>query len=186
MPESISGQTRASPHVRWLVNKIAVVKGDLARVDTEQALLEARRQRLLHALNALESVSAQVSRPELPAIAPVVQAHNERYGGRGRLRTWIRDVLQGIAPESIDTFTLLAMAEAAFQLEFSSDKLRQNYCRNTLGRALRAMLTAKEVERLHDLETANKPGVWRWVGDKAPTLAELASRADEVESWHSR
>lgn len=148
--------------------------------------LASRRQRLLQVLNALESVSAQVSRPELLALAPVVKAHNERYGGRGRLRTWIRDVLQGISPEPIDTFTLLAMAEAAFQLEFSSDQSRQSYCRNTLGRALRAMLAAKEVERLHDRETANKPGVWRWVGARIPTLEQLASRAQEVESWPSR
>lgn len=172
---SISGQTRTLPHVRWLVNKIAVIKGDLARLDEEQSLLEERRKRLLHALSALENVSAQVERPELRALAPVVKAHNEKYGGRGHLRHWIRDVLQSVAPAPIDTFTLLAMAEATFQLEFTSEKLRQAYCRNTLGRALRAMLAHGEVERLHDPETANKPGVWRWVGDRQPSLQHLAS-----------
>lgn len=163
-----------------------MIKGDLERLDQEQAALEARRQPLLRSLSALENVSAQLQRPELRALAPVVKAHNEKYGGRGHLRLWIRDVLQSVAPEPIDTFRLLVMAEATFQLEFASIKQRQNYCRNTLGRALRAMLEANEVERLHDLETAHKPGVWRWVGDRLPTLEQLTSRAQEVESWPSR
>lgn len=180
---SISGQTRTAPHIRWLVNKIAVIKGDLARLDKEQALLEERRQRLLQALTALENVCAQVDRPELRALAPVVKAHNEKYGGRGHLRRWVRDVLQSVAPEPIDTFTLLAMAEATFQLEFSSSKLRRLFCQNTLGRALRAMLANGEVERLHHPETANKPGVWRWAGDRKPSLQQLAGSVQEVETW---
>ncbi|MBX9872424.1 MAG: hypothetical protein K2X75_10535 [Burkholderiaceae bacterium] len=174
-------RTNTPPAIKWLANEIAVMKGELDRIDAEVAHLAGRRAQVQAVLNALENVSAQVAVPNLSDVVPIVNAHNARYGGRGQFRAWLKASLQAVAPAPLDTATLASMADLAFGLAFETKQARARFIRNTLSRALRAMLDAGEVERLHDYRgMAYRAGIWRWKGSSASTLVELATRAQEL------
>jgi hypothetical protein len=177
-------RTQTPPAIRWLANELASTKGELERVDRELAFLKARRKQLLGVLKALSSVSEQMSVAQLPVVVPVVKAHNARYGGRGQFRAWLKQALQAAAPQALDTLNLTTMAVKAFGLSFETEQARRRFVRNTLGRALRAMLDEGEVERLHDYRgMAYKAGVWRWARDTSLSLEQLTVQAQEPEAW---
>lgn len=54
-------RTNTPPAIKWLANEIAVMKGELDRIDAEVAHLAGRRAQVQAVLNALENVSAQVT-----------------------------------------------------------------------------------------------------------------------------
>lgn len=174
-------RTTTPPPIKWLANEMAAIKGELARIDEEIAALMSRRQRQEVVLSALENVSRQMAAPGLVDLVPVVKAHEARYGGRGQLRSWLKATLQAAAPAALDTATLTEMAEAAFGLEFQTKQARLRFISNTLGRALRAMLDAGQVERIHNYTgVAYRAGVWRWTGGAAQSLGQLAAAAQEL------
>lgn len=166
-------RTRTRADIKWLANELAVASGELERIDGELGRLTALRRRMVATHQALSQVASLVGTPDLGRLVPVVRAHG-KYGGRGRLRDWLKQVLQDAAPGAVDTITMTQLAEDAFGLAFSSADERDRFRRDSLTRQLRWFLAQGMVERVHDFKTAvNCVGVWRWKTG-VPTISELA------------
>jgi hypothetical protein len=179
-------RTVTRPDVKWLANELAAGAGEMARIDEEIARLTARRTRLEAAHRALSQVAGLVGTSDLARMVPSVRVHG-RYGGRGRLRDWLKQLLQDAAPGAVDTGSMVRLAEEAFGLAFASAEERDRFRRDSLTRQLRWFLTQELVERVHDLQAAAcTVGVWRWK-TAVPTIAELALTAggggEEVQPW---
>lgn len=177
-------RTVTRPDIKWLANELAATAGELERIDEELARLTARRRRLEAVHLALSQVGGMVGTPDLARLVPSVRVHG-RYGGRGRLRDWLKQLLQDAAPGAVDTTTMVLLAEDAFGLAFASAEERDRFRRDSLTRQLRWFLAQGLVERVHDLQAAAcTVGVWRWK-TALPTIGELAVRAGggEVQPW---
>lgn len=168
-------RTLTRPDIKWLANELAAAAGEMARIDEEVARLVARRTRLEAMHQALSQVAGLVGTPDLGSLVPSVRAHG-KYGGRGRLREWLKLLLQGAAPAAVDTATMVRLAEDAFELTFSSPDERDRFRRDSLTRQLRWFLARGLVERMHDLQAAAcTVGVWRWKTGE-PTVEALAEQ----------
>ena len=153
--------------------------GELERIDEELSRLSARRTHMEKVRSALVEVGALSHAPGLEGLVSPVRAQ-ERYGGRGVLRNWLRRLLKDAAPAAVDTPTMVRLAEVTFDLHFPSYRERDRFRKNALTRALRAMLDFDEVERVHDTKTAGgSVGVWRWKAD--PSLNALLRAARQAE-----
>lgn len=173
-------RTRTPSDVKWLVNELAAVNGELAQIDEEMARLAARRERLqgLHA--GLSKTAALVGEHGLLAELPGVRAHPAR-GGRGAIVEFFRDTLRAAHPQAVDTHVMTRLALRRFGLEPATPQERDKFRRGTVTHTLRRLYASGEVERLHDLQAApNGLGVWRWKVDQ-PTLADLAEMAGLAE-----
>lgn len=168
-------RTLTRPDIKWLANELAAAAGEMARIDEEVARLATRRTRLEAVHQALSQVAGLVGTPDLGGLVPPVRAHG-KYGGRGRLREWLKLLLQGAAPAAVDTTTMVRLAEDAFALTFSSAEERDRFRRDSLTRQLRWFLAQGLVERVHDLQAAAcTVGVWRWK-TAVPTVEALAEQ----------
>lgn len=166
--------------MKWLVNELAATVGELERIDEELARLSVRRTHLEKVRTALVEVGAISHAPGLEGLVSPVRAQ-ERYGGRGVLRNWLRRLLKEAAPAAIDTPTMVRLAEETFDLHFASGRERDRFRKNALTRALRAMMDFGEVERVHDAKAAaGSVGVWRWKA--APSLDALRRAARQAEA----
>jgi hypothetical protein len=158
--------------VKWLANELAAVAGELELVDEALRRLQARKERLLGVHAALSDVAGLLTVPELPAVVPAVRAHG-RYGERGGLRAFLRELLQTAYPSALDTLALTEAAVQHFGLTFPNAEARSRYRDQSVATAMRRLHERGEVERLHDFRvTPNSVGAWRWKVD-APTLDEL-------------
>lgn len=145
----------------------------LERIDDELTKLTARRRRLEAVHLALSEVGGMVGTPDLARMVPSVRVHG-RYGGRGRLRDWLKHLLQDAAARAVDTGTTVRLAEDAFELVFASAEERDRFRRDSLTRQLRWFLAQGLVERVHDLQAAAcTVGIWRWK-TAVPTIGQLA------------
>ena len=168
-------RTRTAPEVKWVANEMAAVRGELSRIEDSMARLVELRSKLQEDLAALEHVAAQ-----LVVVPPVarditVRGHG-RYGERGALRGWLRQVLQQAHPRALDSLSLTEQAVEVFGLEFASTRERYRFTTDILGSALRKLVEYGEVERVHDVSRpSNRIGAWRW---KTPdcNLDELRQR----------
>lgn len=133
-------------------------------------MLDARRASLRETHAAMAHVCAQWGMPELPGVVPIVNPQGERYGGRGRLRAFLREAVKAAYPNAIDSLTLLELTIQRFGLSLSAPKLRTQYYNNTLRRQLLALADAGCMERV----SVNGPvrTGWRWKAD-APSLEQL-------------
>lgn len=177
-------RARTPPDVKWLANELAAVAGELEAIEAEMARLAARRTQLQAVQGALTQVTGLVGAPDLGQLVPSVNVHG-KYGGRGRLREWLKLLLQEAAPGAVDTPTMVRLAQETFGLSLASSRERDRFRNNTLARQLRWFREQGLVDRVHDVRAAGgSVGVWRWKRD-APTvgdLAEQASRAREA-TW---
>ncbi len=172
MTEEFTHRTHTRSDVKWLANELATTAGELERVNAELARLKARRRRLEAVHVALAHVAGQVGVPELPAVVPVVKA-NDKYGGRGNLRNFIRDMLKAAHPQALDTRTMADAAAKRFEMTFADAGARNHFRKYAVARALQNLRARDEVERLHNCDVApNMVGVWRWKV-VAPTVDEL-------------
>jgi hypothetical protein len=168
---------RTPSGLKWVANELAAIAGELERIDEQMTGLAARRARLEDQRASLNQVSALMGAPELQAIMPAVRVHTA-YGGRGFLVDWVRGVLQAMAPRPLDTRALVLLAEEQFGLELPTQEARDQYRKNSLGRALRKLRAEDLVERLHDSESTSGPGLWRWK-TQLPELRALLTGAKE-------
>lgn len=155
-------RTRTAPEVKWVTNEMAAVRGELSRIEKSMALLVQRRSKLQEDLAALEHVAEQLG--VVPSVARelTVCAHG-RYGARGALRGWLRQVLQQAYPRVLDSLSLAEQAIEVFGLEFASTRERYRFTTDILGSALRKLVEYGEVERIHDVSRpTNRTGAWRW------------------------
>jgi hypothetical protein len=166
-------RTRTRPEIKWLANELAATAGELQRVEQELAWLVARRERLVGVHAALTHVAGQLGAAGLERLVPTVKAHDERYGGRGGLRKWLRETLQMAYPRAVDSKALLELAMPVFGLEFSSKEARRKYYDNTFRRQLLALAEQGFVERMA-VQGLVRTG-WRWKVE-APTMGELRAK----------
>lgn len=171
--DQFAGQrTRTRSEVKWLANELAATAGEMERIDVELVRLRARKKQLQRVHRALSAVSAQLAVPDLPGLVPSVRAR-VRYNGRGNLRGWLRATLLAANPQAVSSAVLTEMAAVEFGLHFASSEQRSQFRRNALTRALRKLLVAGVVERLHDPGgLTGLAGLWRWK-THAPRLDEL-------------
>lgn len=171
-------RARTPSGLKWVANELAAIAGELERIDEQMAGLAARRARLEADRASLNQVGAVMGVPELQTRVPTVRVHTA-YGGRGFLVDWVRGVLQAVAPRPLDTRTLVILAEEHFGLELPTQDARDQYRKNSLGRAVRKLLSLGLVERLHDPDNAGGPGRWRWK-TQLPELGELLNDVKET------
>lgn len=185
-----AARTRTSPEVKWVANELAAVTGEIDRIDETLARLSARKSHLLEVRAALSSVAGQLAVPELPEVVPTVRAH-ERFGPRGSLRTFIRDVLKRAYPKGVTTAALTDAVIETFGLQISGPKERKRLGDNSIRSALTAMQKQGEVEPVHGrlktggalrtvkaVGTVGQSGVWR-LKVKAPSMDDLGRLAEE-------
>ena len=114
---------------------------------------------------------------------PSVNVHR-KYGGRGRLREWLKLLLQGAAPGAVDTPTMVRLAQETFGLSLASSRERDRFRNNTLARQLRWFREQCLVERVHNVRAAGRSvGGWRWKTGvpRVHALAEQDVRALALE-----
>ena len=181
-------RTRTSPDVKWVANELAAVMGELDRIDETLTRLSARKAHLLEVRAALSSVAGQLAVPELPEVMPSVRAH-ERYGPRGSLRNFLREVLAKAYPKGVTTAALTDAVVEVFDLQLAGPEERNRLHKNSVRSALKAMHGRGEIEPVHGrvktggavkavkaVGTVGQSGVWRLkVG--APSMDELRKAA---------
>lgn len=184
-------RTRTSPEVKWVANELAAVMGELDRIDETLARLSARRAHLLEVRAALSSVAGQLAVPELPEVMPSVRAH-ERYGPRGSLRNFLREVLSKAYPKGLTTAALTDAVIEAFGLQVAGPEERNRLHKNSVRSALKAMHGRGEIEPVHGrvktggalrpvkaVGTVGQSGVWR-LKVEAPSMHELRKAAGRL------
>lgn len=155
-------RTRTAPEVKWVANELAAVRGELVCIEKSMALLVQRRSKLQEDLAALEHVAEQLVVVPPVARGITVRGHG-RYGERGALRGWLRQVLRQAYPSALDSLSLTEQAIAVFGLQFTSTRERYRFTTDHLGSALRKLVEYGEVERIHDVSRpTNRTGAWRW------------------------
>lgn len=165
-------RTTTAPEVKWLVNEMAALSGELERVDRELTRLRGRRKHLQRALAALREVSGVLACPLQGVELPVVHAHGS-WGGRGSLRNYFRGALRAAHPLALDTLALGEGAVVHFKATFASPEEERFFRRKKVSHVLRKLVERGEVERLHDPVAApGSVGVWRWKVNQ-PSIAEL-------------
>lgn len=175
----MSQRTRTPAALKWTVNELAAVRGEIERIDSEMARLAQRRARLLRVEEAISTVTQSLTEQAVMLDIRPVRA-STRYGGRGNLRRYLREALKAAYPRSLSTRTLVEGAQAVFGLSFSSAQERLRFADNNLGNALRKMLARGEVERVHDHRAVpDQPGVWRWKAP-APALEDLRGESGKT------
>ncbi|MBL0428729.1 hypothetical protein [Ramlibacter alkalitolerans] len=163
-----------------MANELAAVLGELERIEATLGELAARKAHLEGVRDSLTQVGAVMGIEQLQRFVPAVRVHRA-YGGRGFLVDWLRGLLQAAAPHWVDTRSMVALAEQEFDLTFPTYIQRDAYRKNTLGRALRKLLSQDLVERQHNPESTSSPGLWRWKW-QAPAVEQLRAAADQEAS----
>lgn len=177
-------RTRTPSDAKWLANELAMLAGEIASIDEALSRLRQRRKRLKAIHQALSQVATHFSAPELAQAPGPVRAHSE-YGGRGKFRALLAELLQAALPGALNTSTLATAVAERLGVTLSSREELDRFRRNKLGRALRHMEQAALVERLHNPKLApSLVGVWRWTGGAkpTPTVAELKARAGVADT----
>jgi hypothetical protein len=146
--------------VKWLANELAVLAGEMAQIDFEVNRLRERRAQVESTHAELAKVAALMDVARLPDLVPPVRAHR-KYGGRGKLREFLREALKANHPAALDTLTLAEMATKHFWNTFDSDQQREHFRTETVTHTLRKLVHRGEVERIHGVDV-NTVGAWRW------------------------
>lgn len=178
MSEAPVRRTRTPSEVKWLANELAAVNGELERIDGQIARLEKRRGRLLQVRESLSCVAGQMSVPELPDVVPAVKPH-DRFGARGGLRDFMRQVIKAAHPQGVSTSALTDAVIEAFRLEVAGPHERKRLVDNSIRSALTKLCLQGQIEPMHRQSERNgragllaQSGVWRWKV-KEPSWQEL-------------
>lgn len=175
---------RTDPTVKWVINEMAVLKGERESIDREIRKLQERQHRIQQVEQSLLSVlqtlakSEQLAADQIPAVA----AHR-RYKERGQLRHLLRRALRDAYPQVLDTCQLAEQVARHFAMEFANSQQRKAFQDNSVRNALGRLAKAGEIERIdHGHKGRARPTLWRW-GTSLPALETLRESADaEVET----
>lgn len=167
--------------IKWLVNELAAARGELARLGTEVELAKSQLERAqadqarqAALCSSLEQVLSLSSVVPLGTGAFIVTVH-KKYGGRGKLRLWLKDALREAHPYAPTGVELFERAIPVFGLEFTSPGARAAYYRNTIHRQLYHFAELGLVQRVEVVEGAIRVR-WRWAAQ---------SSLDELKVEHS-
>lgn len=159
-------RTRASPHMKWLLNERAALRGEVdalvareARTRVELEVIAEERRIRESRLAAIERVLAGAGGSQTGP--RVVRAWKGRYGERGALQAFLLQTLTEHAPHALDTLLLFELAVNRFELRLVTAAERKRYCDNTLRPALRKLRSEGVVEALLIRRTGRSVGQWR-------------------------
>jgi hypothetical protein len=153
----VSEFEKAAERARVMNARVAVLVADIAALDRALAIRDP-------ALN--------------PSLIGSVNGWQGRYGKRGALREAIVGFLQGRAPDWVTTNEIGAHVTDELGIAFDFPKERVQWHRNSLLRALNALLEKGTVEREAGWSAGStERGRWRWKQDNVTSLAELRANA---------
>lgn len=151
---------KAPPAMKWLINEIAMLNGELERMDREMSELAARRADVEKTRNACQAtLNLLVDR--VANVSLEVQAHRP-YGTRGNLGLYLAESLKQAYPDVLDTTELALGALMHFGLQFSSPTEWSRFRKNSVGRTLHRLHKEGLIERVSKINVGTIPGKWRW------------------------
>lgn len=153
-------RTQTKSEVKWLANELAMLAGEIEKVDRETVRLAERRCALVATRDQLSRVAALAEVPASLQLLKPVRAH-PHYGGRGNLRDFLRETLREAYPRAMDSHTMAELAVQHFTEAFDSKLSWERFRMRRVPDTLRKLVLRGEVERLHDLVTTHV-GCWRW------------------------
>jgi hypothetical protein len=183
-------QTKTPATEKWLLNEIARIKGDQAKLDAQKTLLteqlhhiEALRKEKTRMLQALKATLNVVSKGATVELDRVVRAHRD-IGGRGVLADWLKEHLQQVSPQSLDAPTLMDRFCASVHMRFWTDAEREEYFNNTFRSQLRRLKRQGYLEQVDVYVAGRCRSQWRWrsATSSLDELREIANKVDEQEA----
>jgi len=180
-------RTRASPHMKWLLNEQAALRGEVGALVAREARTRAELEVIVEERRIRESRLAAIERVLAGAggrqAGPgVVNAWKGRYGERGALRAFVLETLTVHAPNVLDTLMLFELAVNRFDLRLETAAERKRYCDNTLRPALRKLQEEGLVEALPTRRTGRSVGEWRRTPEARSLAALLSPASTEPDS----
>lgn len=111
-----------------------------------------------------------------------IRAEKGKYGGHGRLREAINNLLKDCRPDVLDTDQVALMVALELGLEFATLQEQRAWVHNSVARALKNMVDEGLVERMHDPSILGRQGFgrWRWVLEADKGLSALAQTAAQA------
>ena len=174
-------RTRTPPDLKWVLNELAAVNGELARVEQALGRFHARREHLAKTQAALQRVVAELSGAAGASFDLSVNTH-ERWTGRGKLRNCLRQALKDAYPAGLSSSVLTDHVALVFGIELPNAAERKRFMDNSVRSALTSMRRRGEVEPLHDFKgMASRPGIWRLYRAET-SLDELRAKAARESS----
>lgn len=185
-------QTKTPATEKWLLNEIARIKGEQAKLDAQRAVLkeqlahiEALCKEHTRMLQALKATLTVVSKGATVELARVVRAHRE-IGGRGALVGWLKAHLEGVSPASVSEQVLMDRFCASARMRFWTDAEREEYFNNTFPSQLRRLKRQGVLEQVEVYVGGRYRSQWRWRSATA-TLAQLREKAglvaEQEQAW---
>lgn len=175
MTSSPSGQSRTPPHLKWLLNERAMLRGEVARRDEAIQRLRDERELLCERIRALDSTMGMFA-PQLdPEAGGTVRAIAGRYGPRGGLSAFVLNQVLAAGPVGIDSKTIRERAGVHFKVPFDTASQQQRF-KDTVGWTLRDLFQRKLVEVASDSRGGHRPKVWR--GASGVAFADLLADKD--------
>lgn len=202
MTEHVGGRTPS--HIKWLLNERAMLQGKFQRltdrlhahrmqIEAAQAALTSARKKLsnaqlahgevlqkIRALTiAIDSMAPEVS-PD--AVGPV-NAWAGKYGQRGALTAFLKELLQDAYPKSLTIQEVCLAVQLKFGLATST-----SFERGSLVYSIRARLRECRarglVSSLHVPHKGTRASVWRWQGEPSTfeMLRQQEAQRDEDAS----
>lgn len=179
-------QTKTPATEKWLLNEIARIKGDQAKLDAQRDVLreqlahiEALRKEKTRMLQALKATLNVVSKGATVELDRVVRAHRD-IGGRGVLADWLKAHLQEVSPDSLDAAALMDRFCTSARMRFWTDAEREEYFNNTFRSQLRRLKRQGYLEQIEVYMTGRYRSQWRW-RSATSSLAELREQAESAE-----
>jgi hypothetical protein len=181
----MTARTRVSPHLKWLLNERAALRGEVdalfareERTRAELAAIAAERRIRESRLAAIERILAGAE--SNVACPNVVCAWKGRYGERGALQAFLLQTLTDHAPHALDTLMLLELVVNRFELRMETAAERKRYCDNTLRPTLRKLQSEGLVEALRTRRTGRSVREWRRI---VPEISLSELRRSTVEAF---
>ena len=160
--------------------KLKVAKADVERYQKMEIELARNLEEARADLKSCDWLIRKFdSRLDPSEIAPIA-AWKGRYGKRGALKEAVSRILEDHAPVALAIPDLSNVIILEFQLTFATDKAMKAWAHNTIGGALKALLTEGLVERVESPKTewGGPTGKWRWKCGPEASLSELRSSAE--------
>lgn len=164
------------PDLKWLLVERATVAGDIARLETKQALLAKEIAKRLTTLQALDTTIHLRESRVTPDAAGVIRSHAKEYGKRGALKEYIVATLKAAPTDAMSTRAIALVVAAHFGLEFVTRAEFSSFIENSVRPQVALLRDQGFVEILYPHEKRGHPGMWKWKAD-LPTLAEITAEA---------
>lgn len=176
----MTSRSRTPPDLKWVLNELAAVNGEVARVEQALGRFQARREHLAKTQAALQRVATELAGAAGASFDLSVNTH-ERWTGRGKLRNCLRQALKDAYPAGLSTSVLTDHVALVFGIELPNAAERKRLMDNSVRSALTSMRRRGEVEPLHDFKgMASRSGIWRLYRAET-SLDELRAKA----AWES-